>query len=112
VDLVCFCVTQFGGIDLGAKLLSTILYSLVIMGAVDIFSEWYRNFLNKRGVDHKFVIFLHRATFVILAFIFWQSLIREQEAAEFAPTHFFFALFIYCLYRLVASFFKGKAERS
>jgi hypothetical protein len=50
------------------------------------------------------------ATIVILAFMFWRSLVAEQHAEEFASTHFFFALFIYCAYRLISTYFKGKAE--
>ena len=96
---------------MGAKILSTTLFSLLMVGAVDIFSEWYRQFLQKRGVDQKLIVFLRRLTFVILAFIFWRSLISEQVMIEFSSTNFFFALFIYSCYRLISSFYKGKTDR-
>ncbi|MBN2029825.1 hypothetical protein JW824_06215 [bacterium] len=97
---------------MGAKILSTTLFSLLMVGAVDIFSEWYRIFLQKRGVDPKLIRFLRRLTFVILAFLFWRSLISQQVSVEFSSTHFFFALFIYSCYRLIASFYRDRTERS
>lgn len=95
---------------MGAKILSTTFFSLLMVGAVDIFLEWYRTFLQKRGLNRKLILLLKRLTFVILAFLFWRSLIAQQETMEFASTHFFFTLFIYCFYRLISSFFKGETE--
>lgn len=95
---------------LGTKILSTIIISILMVGAVDIFSEWYKGFLNKRGINPKIILLIRRATFVILAFMFWRSLVAEQQTEEFASTHFFFALFVYCAYRLISTYFKGKAE--
>ena len=83
-----------------------------MVGAVDIFLEWYRSFLEKRGLNAQVILLLRRATFVILAFLFWRALIQQPVQMEFAPTHFFFALFIYCVYRLIASFYKKKNEDS
>ena len=97
---------------MGAKILSTTMFSILMVGAVDIFIEWYRTFLIKRGVDPRLILLLRRITFVILAFLFWRSLIDQLEPKEFASTHFFFALFIYCFYRLISSFYKGKIESS
>ncbi|MCJ7813425.1 hypothetical protein MUP95_08960 [bacterium] len=94
---------------MGARILSTTVFSLLMVGAIDIFSEWYRTFLQKRGVDQKLIIFLRRITFVILAFMFWRSLVSQQVSTEFSSTHFFFALFIYSCYRLIASFYQGRA---
>lgn len=97
---------------MGAKILSTTLFSLLMVGVVDIFLEWYKTFLQKRGVDAKIILLLQRVTFVILAFLFWRSLVSQQETGEFASTHFFFALFIYCFYRLISTFFKRRKEAS
>lgn len=99
-------------LTLGARILSTILFSLLMVGAVDIFLEWYRTFLQRRKVDEKLILLLRRLTFVILAFIFWRSLVSQQETGEFASTHFFFTLFIYCFYRLISTFFKGRREEA
>ncbi len=107
-----FETDQIGGVTLGAKILTTTLFSLLMVGGVDIFSEWYRIFLQKRGVDPKLIRFLRRLTFVILAFLFWRSLISQEVLFEFSSTHFFFALFIYSCYRLIASFYRDRSERS
>jgi len=98
--------------DLGGKILTTTFFSILMVGAVDIFIEWYRTFLIKRGANPHFSVLLRRLTFVILAFVFWRSLVDQLEPGEFAATHFFFALFVYCFYRLVSSFYKGKGESS
>ena len=94
----------------GTRILSTTLFSLLMVGAVDIFLRWYRTFLKKRNVNPRFILLLKRLTFVVLAFLFWRALIAQQTTSEFASTHFFFALFVYCFYRLIASFFSTKAE--
>jgi len=97
---------------LGAKILSTTLYSVLMVGVIDIFLEWYRGFLVKRGVSGHFIQLLRRLTFVILAFLFWRSMVDQLSVSEFASTHFYFAVFIYCFYRLISSFFRGKHEPS
>jgi hypothetical protein len=53
-------------------------------------------------------LLIRRTTFVILAFLFWRALVSQLETFELSPTHFFFALFIYCFYRLIASFFQKR----
>lgn len=93
---------------MGAKILSTTLYSILMVGVIDIFIEWYKGFLVRRGVNPHFILLLRRLTFVILAFLFWRSMVPHLESTEFASTHFFFALFVYCFYRLISSFFKGR----
>ncbi len=97
---------------MGAKILSTTVFSLFMVGAVDIFLKWYNTFLQRRNVDAKLILLLQRTTVVILAFLFWRSLMAQQETGEFASTHFFFALFIYCFYRLIATFFKKRKKTS
>ena len=92
---------------LGAKVFSTVFFTLLMVSGVDIFVRWYRTFLRRRGVGSKLVLLLQRTTFVVLAFIFWQAVSSRVVTEEFASTHFFFALFIYCFYSLIASFFKG-----
>jgi len=99
-------------LNVGGKILSTVLFSILMVGAVDIFIEWYRTFLIKRGVSTQLILLLRRITFVILAFIFWRSMVDQLGPKEFAATHFFFTLFIYCFYRLISSFYKGRAGSS
>lgn len=91
---------------MGAKILTTVLISLFMLAGVDIFIEWYGLFLERRGLNADLIRLLKRTTLVILAFIFWRAIVARQSSPEFAPTHFFFALFIYCFYRLILTFFK------
>ena len=95
---------------MGAKILSTIFVSLLMLAGVDIFIEWYGLFLERRGLNANLIRLLKRATLVILAFLFWRAIVAQQSPAEFSTTHFFFALFIYCFYRLIATFFKIKEK--
>lgn len=95
---------------MGTRIFATILITLIMVGAVDIFQMWYTTFLRKRGLNDKLIILIKRVTFVILAFLFWRTLIGEPIKGEFAATHFYFALFIYCFYRLISSFYRSKPE--
>ena len=96
----------------GAKILSTTMFSVFLIGAVDIFTSWYRSFLKRRSVAPHLSQFLIRILFVMLAFIFWRALADEITAAEFQSTHFYFTLFIYCFYRLIASFYPKRNHES
>ena len=93
---------------MGAKILLITLFSLFMMGSIDIFSGWYRKFLYKREINPKIIILLQRLTFVILAFLFWRPMVSQEIMYNFSSTHFFFALFVYSFYRLIASFFEKK----
>ena len=91
---------------MGTKIFTITLFSILMVGAVDIFIEWYKTFLLKRRFDKKLIRLIIRIGFVLLAFVFWRALVAQQKSLEFASTHFFFALFIYCFYRLISSFSK------
>lgn len=97
---------------MGTKILFITLFSLFMMGTIDIFSEWYRGFLEKREINPKIIILLQRLTFVILAFLFWRPMVSQKIMHNFSSTHFFFALFVYSFYRLISSFFKKGRDYS
>ena len=94
-----------------AKILPTILFTLFMLGAVDLFVDWYELFLNRRGVSDRVNLLIRRATLVILAFLFWRSMV-DRIHLELSSTHFLFALFAFCFYRLIASFFKESSKKS
>ncbi len=96
---------------MGPRVLVTLVITLLMVGAVDIFMEWYRGFLKNRRVSPPLSVLIQRILFVLLAFLFWRALVGHQRTEEFASTHFFFTLFIYCLYRLIASYFKDRKEK-
>ena len=97
---------------MGAKILSTTFLSILLIGAVDIFASWYRSFLEKRSVAPHLSQFLIRILFVVLAYIFWRALADEIIVKEFQSTHFYFVLFIYCFYRLIASFYPNRDKEN
>ena len=94
-----------------AKILPTILFTLFMLGAVDLFIDWYKLFLERRGISENINLLIRRATLVILAFLFWRSMV-DRIHLEFSSTHFLFALFTFCFYRLIASFFKESSKKS
>lgn len=91
---------------MGVRILITLVFTLLMVGAVDIFLSWYKSFLQKRKIDPNLIKLLTRLTFIILAFLFWRAFVSQTETFDFNITHFLFALFIYCFYRLIATFFK------
>jgi len=95
------------GSHLGGSILSTTLVSIFLAGAIDIFSTWYLNFLKKRKIRPDLICFIIRSMFVLLAYLFWRAFIHDIETHSLSSTHFFFALFVYCMYRLIASFYKN-----
>ena len=92
-----------------AKLLPTLLFTLFMIGAVDLFIDWYAIFLKRRGISDPINLLIRRATLVILTFLFWRPMVGRIHL-ELSSTHFLFALFAYCFYRIIASFFKESAK--
>ena len=91
---------------MGVRILITLAFTLLMVGAVDIFLFWYKSFLQKRKLDPSLIKLLTRLTFIILAFLFWSAFVAQTETFELNITHFLFTLFIYCFYRLITTFFK------
>ena len=95
-------------VSLGARILITLTFTLIMIGAVDVFLAWYKSFLQKRKIEPNLIRLLTRLTFILLAFLFWRAFVGQTETFELNITHFLFACFIYCFYRLITTFFKEK----
>lgn len=91
---------------MGENILTITLISIFLAGVIDIFTAWYLKFLKKRKINADLAQFIIRSTFVILAFLFWRAFIHNIDSKTLSSTHFFFALFVYCMIRLIASFYK------
>jgi hypothetical protein len=90
------------------KTLITIIFTLIAMGIIEIFQNWYTSFMYKRETDPKLSLFLSRLTYTILAFLFWRALASIRHEPDYLSSHFFFSLFVYCFFRLIASFYTRK----
>jgi|GEM_PF-1029217 len=85
---------------MGAHLLSIVLFSLLTMTGIELFMRWYPGFLERRQVPPDLRRFIPRLLWAILTVLFWSALIRKPPA-EFTASHFYFALFIMCFFRLL-----------
>ena len=88
---------------MGEKLLTATVASLVLIGAVDWFDGWYRQFLTRRGVSPTLQKRLRMVQWVLLALLFWYSLLSVGMPTRFGTPFFLFVLFIYSLRGLIAA---------
>lgn len=99
---------------MGAHLLSIVLYSLLTMTGIELFMRWYPGFLERRQVPPDLRRFIPRLLWVILTVLFWTALIRKPPG-EFTASHYYFALFILCFFRLLCCmgpFHESKKDNS
>ena len=88
---------------MGLQLLTVTLGSLIMLGFIDAFITWYKQFLDRRFPFPKVKHLLIPLSWVILAIIFWLH-ISLRRIPEFDMSHFLFAAFIYSLKGLISSF--------
>ena len=88
---------------MGEKLLSVSLMTLLMLFAIDGFNRWYGTFIRRRSVTERMRRSVLTVFWVLLATLFWFTLIRNGLPEEFTITHFSFALFIYSLFGLIKS---------
>ena len=94
---------------MGKHLFVVALISLFMLLWIDVFKRWYGRFLARRGMSLKNINTMMRIFWVILAMIFWYTLLHRGMPTEFSITHFAFTLFVYAFYNLIASFFRRSA---
>lgn len=97
---------------MGTKLLSITLGTLVMIGIIDLFINWYTNFLKRWMPDLRIRMLLGQLTWALLAIGFWLSLYTNHLPETFSLTYFFFVLFIYSVRGLVESLIKGLPRKS
>ncbi len=93
---------------MGDHLFVVTLVTLFMMFWIDVFRNWYRRFLSKRGMSERNIRNMMRIQWVILAIIFWYTLLHRGMPPEFNITHFSFALFVFSLYGLIKLFVFNK----
>ena len=90
---------------MGLQLLTVTIGCLIMLGFIDAFINWYKQFLDRRFPFPKIKPLLIHFSWVILAIIFWLH-ICFRRIPEFDMSHFLFAAFIYSLKGLITSFIR------
>ncbi len=72
---------------------------------IDVFRKWYARFLMRRGMSRRNVNSMMRILWIILAILFWYTLLHRGMPAEFNITHFSYTLFIFSLYGFLREIF-------
>lgn len=90
---------------MGLRLLSMTLASLLMLGFIDTFINWYRQFLDRRLPFPNMKPVLIHFIWVILAILFWLHMYYRRIPA-FDMSHFLFVAFIYSVKGLITSFFR------
>ncbi len=88
-------------------LLLVIGLALLLVGILDLFERWYSFYLHKFRIDPKLIQLLQRLKWIILAFIFWNAMVSRKLIIKIDYSHFLFALFIFCLFRLLSSVYNN-----
>ncbi len=95
---------------MGLRILSVTLASLLMLGFIDAFFGWYRQFLERHvPVPAMKPLFL-RLMWVILAILFWLHIYYRRMPELLDMSHFLFVAFIYSLKGLITSFTKAGTE--
>jgi len=90
---------------MGMRIIIVTLASLIMLGFIDAFINWYRQFLDRRLPFPNMKPVLIHFIWVILAIIFWLHISYRHLPADLDMSHFLFAAFIYSLKGLLSSFF-------
>ena len=91
---------------MGLRILSITIASLIMLGFIDAFINWYRQFLDKRFPFPNMKPLLIPFIWVILAIIFWLHMYFRHIPESFDMSHFLFVAFIYSIKGLITSFMK------
>ena len=95
---------------MGTQILMLVALTIIMMRVLNLFGEWYTFFLKRRRINVHLITLLNRLTIIILAYIFWGSLIARGGMAELNKSHFLFALFTFSIYKLIKSFRKNNND--
>ncbi|NOZ56656.1 MAG: hypothetical protein GXO73_07700 [Calditrichaeota bacterium] len=88
---------------MGEKLLTATVASLVIIWAIDWFDGWYERFLERRGLSPQLRKNFRMIQWVVLALLFWFSLVNAGLPPKFGSAFFLYVLFIYSLRGLLVT---------
>jgi hypothetical protein len=89
----------------GSRLFVVSLLTLLMFLVMDWFSRWYNSFLTKRHGSEELRVNINRVMWILLALVFWYSLIQRGLPAVFDITYFSYSLFMYALFRFFQTFY-------
>ncbi len=90
---------------MGLRILVVVLASLILVLGTDLFISWYLRYLKVRFSNVRILRQIVRLIWAILALLFWMNLSARRMVPELNTSHLLFALFIYSLRNLMASFY-------
>lgn len=95
---------------MGLKILIVTIASLLMMGFIDAFVTWYRQFLKRRVPVPAMTPLFIRLIWAVLAVLFWLHLYYRHLPEQLDMSHFLFVSFVYSLKGLITSFTKKQVE--
>ncbi len=93
---------------MGEYIFVVTILTLFMFFWIEIFRSWYIKFLTQRGVTPETIRAMLLILWVILAIVFWFTLLHRGMPTEFTIGHFAFALFIFSLFNLVRTLVSRK----
>jgi hypothetical protein len=93
---------------MGKYFLIVTLLILFLLAWMDVFLKWYPRFLERRGASAELKLTLQRIFWLVMAILFWHTLLQRGMPEEFSITHFAYTLFVVSIYGVIKSFFNRK----
>jgi len=90
---------------MGLRIFSITLASLLMLGFIDAFINWYGHFLNRKLPFPNMRYLFIRLMWVILCIVFWLHMVFRRLPESFDLSYFLFVAFIYSVKGLIGSFF-------
>ncbi len=97
---------------MGVKILVVVVASLLLILGTDIFISWYLRYLKMRFSNARILRQIVRLIWAILALLFWMNLSARHMVPELNMSHLLFALFIYSLRGLMATFYPTRENET
>lgn len=91
---------------MGEFLFTTLGVTLILMNGIELFTRWYREYLQKRHMTSSTRRSLLQIMWLLTALLIWRALYKNYMPAEFTGSHMLFALFVFSLRGLTLSFFR------
>ena len=85
------------------RLLIIVSLSLVMILLIEAFEHWYEKMLVKFDISKLVVRTSKKALFLILAIIFWETLVLNHYGPEISYSHFLFGVFLFSIYKGIKS---------
>lgn len=92
---------------MGLQMLTVIVASLLLVGFIDVFANWYAKYLFQRVPFVKIRLLFRRLLWVVLAILFWLNLWVRRMPESFDMSYLLFVGFVYSVKGLIHAFTKS-----